>query len=118
MNDDFNTAGAVAVLFGIAHQANREKSAKLSAELHALGAVLGLLQHDPQLYLRSATRYLRDAKADLSLSDADIDALVLARQQAKDAKDFQRADSIRDDLREKGIELEDKAGGVTQWRRA
>lgn len=119
MNDDFNTAGAVAVLFELANQANREQSPQLSAQLRALGGVLGLLQTDPQLYLRSASRYLRDAVSSEShLSNAQIDEMVMQRQQAKDNKDFAAADAIRDELREQGIELEDKAGGLTQWRRA
>lgn len=118
MNDDFNTAGAVAVLFDIANQANREKSPHLTAELKALGSVLGLLQHDPQLYLRSSTRYLRDAVLESSLTNETIEQLVAERNQAKLDKNFARADEIRAHLRSEGIELEDKAGGVTQWRRA
>ncbi|GGE60377.1 cysteinyl-tRNA synthetase [Paenalcaligenes hominis] len=119
MNDDFNTAGAVAVLFDLANQINREKCAELSAELKALGGVLGLLQHEPQVYLRSSTRYLRDASAAAStLTDTEIDALVLERNEAKVNKNFARADEIRAHLRTEGIELEDKAGGLTQWRRA
>ena len=119
MNDDFNTAGAVAVLFDMAHQANREKSGEITAQMKALGGVLGLLQTEPQLYLRSATRYLRDTvQVESALSDEQIDALVAQRQQAKDSRDFAAADGIRDQLRDQGIELEDKAGGLTQWRRA
>lgn len=121
MNDDFNTAEAVAVLFELANQINREKSAVLSAQLKALGGVLGLLQTDPQLYLRSSSRYLRDAVSTAEheqLSDIEIDKLVALRQEAKETKDFSTADNIRDQLREKGIELEDKSGGLTQWRRA
>lgn len=119
MNDDFNTAGAIAVLFDMANQANREKSALLTAQIKALGAVLGLLQTDPQTYLRSSTRYLKDAvQTESQLSDADIDQLVLERQMAKDSRDFALADQLRNQLRDQGIELEDKAGGVTQWRRA
>lgn len=118
MNDDFNSAGAVAVLFDIAHEVHRQKSAALSAELKALGGVLGLLQCDPQSYFRSATRYLRDAKAVSTLSDEEIDQLVEQRQKAKESRNFNEADEIRDNLREQGIELEDKEGGQTQWRRA
>lgn len=119
MNDDFNTAGAVAVLFEISNQANREKSAELSAELKALGGVLGLLQTDPHVYLRSASRYLRDAvQGETHLTEAQIDVLIDQRQQAKDIRDFAAADAIRDQLRAQGVELEDKSGGLTQWRRA
>lgn len=118
MNDDFNSAGAVAVLFDIAHEAHRQKSSALSAELKALGGILGLLQSDPSVYFRSATRYLRGAKAVSTLSDEEIDRLIEQRHQAKESRNFNEADAIRDSLREQGIELEDKAGGKTQWRRA
>src|SRR5690606_29448804 len=61
MDDDFNTPGAVAVLFELAGQANRERSAQASGLMRALGGVLGLLQGDPQVYLKSPTRYLGGA---------------------------------------------------------
>lgn len=119
MNDDFNTAGAVAVLFDMANQANREKSPELTAQMKALGGVLGLLQTDPQQYLRSATRYVKDAvQPNTQLSDEQIDALIAQRQSAKENRDFATADLIRDQLKNQGVELEDKAGGLTQWRRA
>lgn len=129
MNDDFNTAGAVSVLFELAQQANRDQDGELSALLKALGGVLGLLQHDPQQYLQTATRYRTgaatagpgegaaegDSQAELTV--AQIDEQIALRSQAKADKDFQLADQIRDNLRAQGIELEDKAGGKTQWRR-
>jgi cysteinyl-tRNA synthetase len=118
MNDDFNTAGAVATLFELSTQANRSGSARVSGLLKALGGVLGLLQHDPAVYFRSATRYQRGGSAQTSLSDAQVDDLVQQRVQAKKQRDFQRADALRQQLNEAGIELEDKAGGVTIWRRA
>ena len=118
MNDDFNTAGAVAVLFDLASQANKDKSAALSAELKALGGILGLLQHDPQTYLRSPTRYLKTGAQASSITDAQIEDLIAQRHQAKQNKDFAQADAIREQLRAQGIELEDKPGGLTQWRRA
>src|SRR5690606_40689185 len=63
MNDDFNSAGAVAVLFELASEANRTRSGKIAGLLKALGGVLGLLQTDPQVYLRSPSRYLGQAQA-------------------------------------------------------
>ncbi|MBV6273442.1 cysteine--tRNA ligase [Alcaligenaceae bacterium CGII-47] len=117
MDDDFNTSGAVAVLFDLASQANREGSDTASGLMRALGGVLGLLQCDPELYLKSPTRYLGSVPSVGSLSQAQIDQFVAERIQAKAARDFVRADQIRTTLREQGIELEDKAGGVTQWRR-
>uniref|UniRef100_UPI003341AA18 cysteine--tRNA ligase n=1 Tax=Castellaniella defragrans TaxID=75697 RepID=UPI003341AA18 len=116
MDDDFNTSGAIAVLFDLAGQANRERSAQASGLMRALGGLLGLLQCDPETYLKSSTRYLGGV-AGSALEAAAIDALVAERAQAKAARDFARADQIRADLREQGVELEDKAGGLTQWRR-
>ncbi len=117
MDDDFNTAGAVAVLFELAGQANRDKDAQASGLMHALGGVLGLLQLDPALYWQSPSRYLGNAVAS-SLDSQAIDALVVERTQAKADRDFARADAIRDQLKAQGVELEDRPGGATQWRRA
>ncbi len=121
MDDDFNTAGAVAVLFELANQANRDNDTQASTLLKNLGALLGLFRHDPQEYFRTPSRYRSSAEtteaAVTSLTDAEIEAYIAQRAQAKAAKDFQTADAIRDSLRAQGIELEDKAGGDTQWRR-
>jgi cysteinyl-tRNA synthetase len=117
MDDDFNTSAAIAVLFELAGQANRDADAQAAALMRNLGGVLGLLQLDPQQYLRSSSRYLGQSAAQ-TLSDTEIDALVQDRANAKKARNFQQADAIRDQLKEAGIELEDKPGGVTQWRRA
>lgn len=118
MNDDFNTSGAVAVLFELASDANRDADAKSAGLLRALGALLGLLQMDPAVYLKSSSRYLRGAAAAACMAPDEVDRLVAERAAAKKARDFARADAIRDTLQAGGIELEDKPGGVTQWRRA
>jgi len=120
MNDDFNTAGAVAVLFELASEANRSKSAQTAGLLKALGALLGLLQQDPDQYMQTPTRYLGrniDHNAHTALDAAQIEALIAERRQAKTARDFARADAIRAELREAGVELEDRADGHTHWRR-
>ena len=118
MNDDFNTAGAVAALFELATQANRDNDGQASALMRALGDILGLLQTDPATYLRSPSRYQRGAvAAEATLSNEQVDAYVQERCAAKAERNFARADEIRDMLNQHGIELEDKAGGVTQWRR-
>src|SRR3546814_2364550 len=59
MDDDFNTAGAIASLFELSSEANRTGSARTSGLLRALGGLLGLLRSDPEKYMQSPTRYLR-----------------------------------------------------------
>ncbi|AUL47994.1 cysteine--tRNA ligase [Bordetella trematum] len=122
MDDDFNSSGAVAALFELATQANRDRDARAAGQLRALGGVLGLLQLDPVAYFQSPTRYSAAAMEQGApagqLDAARIEALVAERGQAKQARDFARADAIRAELRAAGIELDDKPGGLTQWRRA
>jgi len=118
MNDDFNTPEALAVLFELTRAINRTREAdvtaarRLAATLKQLGGRLGILQADPELYLRGATQ----AAADTGPDDAAIDALVARREQARADRDWAEADRIRDELTSLGIVLEDAAGG-TQWRR-
>jgi cysteinyl-tRNA synthetase len=108
MDDDFNTAGAISVLFDLAAEVNRGKSAALARQLKALGGVLGLLQREPKAFLTGGT------SADDS---AAIEARIAARNAAKAAKNYAEADSIRAALLAEGIVLEDKPGGLTVWRR-
>ncbi len=109
MNDDFNTAEAIAVLFDLANEANRSRSAEVSRQLKGLAGVLGLLQRDPLAFLQGG-----DANAAIS---ADIEAAIALRAAAKKARDFSAADRIRAELLEKGVVLEDTASG-TVWRKA
>lgn len=118
MDDDFNSSGAVAVLFELASEANRAESSQASGLLCALGSILGLLQSEPVAYLQTSSRYQRGGNAADALSGESIQALIDARAAAKKERNFARADQLRAQLREAGIELEDKPGGVTQWRRA
>jgi cysteinyl-tRNA synthetase len=110
MDDDFNTPVAIAVLFDLATEANRGDAA-MADQLRALGAVLGLLGRDPAAFLKG------DATGG-GLEPGAIEALISERAAAKKGRDFQRADAIRADLLAQGIVLEDKPGGVTEWRRA
>src|SRR5690625_6586094 len=94
MDDDFNTAVAVSVLYELANHVNREKDAQASALLKNLGALLGLLQHDPQVYLRSTSRYRvsEGQSATAVLTDAEIQEQIAQRTQAKADREFQKAD--------------------------
>ncbi len=115
MDDDFNTPEALAVLFELAKEINRKRenavheATALAASLRRLGAVLGLLQDDPEAFLRQSTG---DAGAD----DAHIDSLVAQRDEARRTKDWANADRLRDELQLMGIVVEDGAGG-SSWRR-
>ncbi|MBI4988053.1 MAG: cysteine--tRNA ligase [Rhodocyclales bacterium] len=112
MDDDFNTPEAIAVLFELANEVNRTRSAGAAGQLKALAGALGLLERDPVVFLQapSATGGQPDADA--------IEARIAARAAAKKAKDYAGADRIRNELLEEGVVLEDKPGGATEWRRA
>jgi cysteinyl-tRNA synthetase len=111
MNDDFNTPIAIACLFDLVTAVNRDKSPALARQLRALGGVIGLLGRHPQAFLQG-----RSAAG--GLSDEQVSVQIAARAQAKKEKQFADADRIRAELLEQGIMLEDKPGGITEWRRA
>jgi cysteinyl-tRNA synthetase len=113
MNDDFNTPVAVSVLFELATEVNRTRDPALARQLRALGAVLGLLGREPRAYLQQAA----GAAAEGALEPAAIEAKIAARIAAKQAKDYAAADRIRAELLDAGVALEDKPGGLTEWRR-
>lgn len=118
MEDDFNTPEALAVLFEMAKAINKQRDTRpeqallLAGQLRHLGLLLGLLQDDPEHFLRARTD-----QTDAGLSDADVDDLIAQREQARSNKDWAEADRLRDLLKEEGIILEDGAGS-TGWRRA
>ena len=85
----------------------RTQSAQLSGLLKALGGVLGLLHSHPQDFLQAGS----------AIDEAEIQALIEARSQAKVAKNFAEADRIRKALSDMGVVLKDSAQG-TQWERA
>ncbi len=118
MNDDFNTADALAVLFELARELNREResnhtqgAAELAAILKYLGGAIGILQSEPDTYLRGRPQGLTDG-----LSDEFIAQQIQARLDARARKDYGAADAIRDELAASGVILEDQ-GGTTSWRR-
>ncbi|MBI1195880.1 MAG: cysteine--tRNA ligase [Gammaproteobacteria bacterium] len=114
MDDDFNTPVALEVLFDLARATNRarqsgddEQARILATGLRELGGILGILQRDPEQFLQGGQP---------GDDDAEIDDLIRQRAEARAAKNWVEADRIRKVLDEKGILLEDGAGGTT-WRR-
>jgi cysteinyl-tRNA synthetase len=110
MDDDFNTPGALAVLFDLANEANRRQSADAAALLRALAGTLGVLQQVPRSYLQTGS-------CASGLDDAAIAQLIADRAAAKAGKNFTEADRIRQALLAQGIALKDSATGTT-WVRA
>lgn len=108
MNDDFNSANAIAVLFDLAKLANvylredhtsQQVLKRFIDVFNELAAILGI-----------------NLSTKEELLDEEIEALIAARNEARKAKDFSLADKIRDDLKEKNIILEDTPQGV-RWKR-
>ena len=108
MDDDFNTADAVAAIFDLVKYINTTTDAESSKEY--LQKLFDLL-----VKLTGVLGLIVDKKEEIL--DEDIEKLIEERQAARKAKDFARADAIRDELLEKGIILKDTREGV-QWKRA
>ncbi|MEO1635937.1 MAG: cysteine--tRNA ligase [Cyanobacteria bacterium J06631_9] len=121
MDDDFNTPGAIAVLFRLAKELQRQgnlivhegkpdaDTATLQQQWQTLVKLAGVLGLEAQP--------VETAAATDGLSDADIESLIEQRTAAKQAKNYGESDRIRDELSAQGITLIDKPGGVTAWHR-
>ena len=127
MDDDFSTSEAMAVLFDLANELNKTKQLETASLLKSLGKVLGLLQSNPDEYLK-AVRVVSPQSAGIvftghaptvtqELGAENIDLMILNRLEAKKAKNFAESDRIRKELAYAGIILEDSPQGTT-WRRA
>jgi cysteinyl-tRNA synthetase len=120
MDDDFNTPEAIAVLFELAREINRNRDAHsdkaniLAGCLRRLAEPLGLLQADPETYLRALVAS-GDGASD-GMSAGEVEDLIARRISAREKKDWAEADRIRDELDAAGIVLEDGSAGTT-WRR-
>ena len=110
MQDDFNTPEALSVLFQLSRELNKTKSSALAATLKQAAGVLGLLQVEPELFLKAGFNQS-------ALDEEAIEALIHARNQARAERNFAQADAIREQLLGDGVELEDTPDGTT-WRRA
>ena len=122
MDDDFNTAAAVAVFFEASKEINRwldeekaaikpQAAARVAGFLREIGDPLGLLQEEPRDFLQRTT-----GKAEDQLEAAEIESLIAERAAAREARNWAEADRIRDLLDEKGVVLKDSADG-TKWQR-
>jgi len=113
MDDDFNTALALSVMADVRQALNKlleqgslEQQGYLAGLLHSFGDVLGLFQQETETFFDS------DKGDDVEF----IKSLITARNKARDDKDWVKADQVRDELKARGIILED-AAGKTVWRR-
>ncbi|AJQ96265.1 cysteine--tRNA ligase [Gynuella sunshinyii] len=110
--DDMNTPEALAAMHQLASElfkaTDPAEKAKLKGQFVTSGQLLGLFNHDPE-------QWFKQGNAD-SLSEALIDAKIQERADAKKARDFGKADEIRNWLLERGVEIQDTREG-TRWQR-
>ncbi|MGI6395714.1 MAG: DALR domain-containing protein, partial [Desulfomonilia bacterium] len=123
MSDDFNTALAVARIHELTTEINKaldespavspQDKAALESAVSLISDVLGILEENPREFL---DRIKRSGIDETGLTASEIEALIEERNAARKAKDFRRADEIRDTLKAKGIQLKDTPEG-TIWEK-
>jgi len=127
MNDDFNTARAVGCIFDVVRGVNRYLDAMKDRTTpfagwvvlqfvhlqHVAGDVLGIFGSCAEDYISRSAKRITTSKG---IDPAVIERLIEERKQARAAKDFARADDIRRELTDKGVEIKDRPGGTTEWR--
>lgn len=115
MDDDFNTPEALAVLFDLAHEIHRladrgetKQAGQQALALSDMTTILGLLKTPPDVFLQGNSD---------EQTVAHIESMIAARHQARAEKDWAKADAIRQELKQQGIDIEDDASGRTTWRK-
>jgi len=125
MNDDFNTPEAIAVLFDLANELNKSRSARDATLLKSLAGILGLLQRKPVDFLQGEVTggpnvakepHKVEVTRVQSLDREWIEKQKGAREAARKRKDFAEADRIRNELESLGIVVEDTPQGTSTWR--
>jgi cysteinyl-tRNA synthetase len=124
MDDDFNTSQVLGHTFDLIREINRfldhqptsaqfsERKKKVETCFKPLREVLGLFEQEPRVYFQiQKERVLQQGE----LSDKEIQQMIEQRRQARTAKDFRRADQIREELANRGILLKDNPDGSTSW---
>ena len=107
LDDDFNSAEALSVLFDLSNEINKKNSDTLKVLLINLANILGLLYQNPENFLQGK---------DGLISDSDINTMIKKRNVAKQNRNYNEADAIREQLLSQGIILEDTEKG-TIWRK-
>ena len=111
MDNDLNTPKAIAVLMEAVTEANRATDAtercRLKAQLLACGRELGILQQEPRAWF--------EASISVQVDSDRVEEMITARNEARAARNWARADAIRDELAKMGVQIKDGPNG-TQWR--
>lgn len=134
MDDDLNTSAALAAFQGLRSDVNKllghglsaEDQRRVREEFRALGNNLGLFQFDrwdfnvriePKPAHLVLTTFAPTLTIEAPMTNAQIEARLAERIEAKARKDYKQADTIREELKSLGITIEDKPDGTSRWKR-